>query len=482
MFLFFICLRQTGYTQEMKATPVGKLALNLIIVINSGNKADWDQFIHTSIDLNARDNNPEDLLKKFADFYELTGGVEITSMESGRAPDEAKLLVKSHKKNQSIEMFTRLSRESDEKIIGFIFRLLSGGTENPVSAWPQHSLPEAEIIQEIKNHAEKAFRDDRYSGVILIAKKDRVLLNTAYGMANKEKEIPNNTETKFNLGSMNKMFTSVAIAQLVQAGKISFDDPLLKVFPDYPNPEIAKKITVQELLTHSSGLGDFFKPVFFEHPENYVELSSYLPLFENDTLLFEPGKGWSYSNAGYIVLGLIVEKISGENYFDYVRKHIFIPSGMTHTDSYMKNDMIPNLASGYTFSEAEGKSPKFPVLNTTALPVKGSSAGGGYSTTGDLLRFSQSLLNNQLLHPEYTKITMTGKVDDHHKNSKYAYGFMDITINGKHIIGHNGGAPGINGALYMLPANEYIVIVLGNYSPPAAAELAMDISQFLTLQ
>jgi D-alanyl-D-alanine carboxypeptidase len=152
---------------------------------------------------------------------------------------------------------------------------------------------------------------------------------------------------------------------------------------------------------------------------------------------------------------------------------------MKNTDSYEEYTSVPNLALGYTFNDSSGKPM---IVNSLTLPVKGSSAGGGYSTTGDLYLFSQALLKNQLLNAVFTKMIMTGKVDDHHKDSKYAYGFMDMTRTGKHIIGHNGGGPGINGALFILPENDYFVIVLGNYSPPGAAVLAQEISDFLVNQ
>jgi CubicO group peptidase (beta-lactamase class C family) len=379
-------------------------------------------------------------------------------------------------------MFTHLSRESSEQLIGFICRPLAERPANSVADWPQVSLPEPAVIKEIERHADGAFKNDTFSGAILIARNDQVLLNKAYGMADQKNGIPNRTDTKFNLGSMNKMFTSVAIAQLAQAGKLSYDDTLAHVLPDYPNQTAARKITIMELLTHTAGLGDFFKPEFFEQPDDYVSLRDYLPLFARERLLFEPGAGWSYSNAGYIVLGLVIEKVSGENYFDYVRNHVFQPAGMTNTDSFERNTVVPNLALGYAAddNDPDHKTPR--QANTTSLPLKGSSAGGGYSTTDDLLRFSQALLNYRLLDEATTSMIMTGRVDDHHMNSKYGCGFIDMTRFGQHIVGHNGGGPGISGAMYMLKDSGYVVIVLGNYSPPSADELAREISEFLARQ
>src|SRR5262249_10815599 len=147
----------------------------------------------------------------------------------------------------------------------------------------------------------------------------------AYGLADRDKKIPNDLNTRFRLGSMNKMFTSVAIAQLVQQGKMSYNDTVAKLLPDYPDKDIAAKIAVHQLLTHTSGLGDFFGPEFREKKDTLHGLNDYLKLFAGKPLKFEPGKGWAYSNAGMIVAGLIVERVSGQNYYDYVREHIFKP-------------------------------------------------------------------------------------------------------------------------------------------------------------
>src|SRR4029079_16154267 len=130
------------------------------------------------------------------------------------------------------------------------------------------------------------------------------------GYADRESKTPNNLETRFRLGSMNKMFTSVSIAQLVQAGKLKYTDTVADVLPDYPNKEVARKITVHQLLTHTSGLGDIFGPEFQRTKDSLHDLKDYLPLFVNQPLRFEPGKDWSYSNAGFIVLGLIIEHVS----------------------------------------------------------------------------------------------------------------------------------------------------------------------------
>jgi D-alanyl-D-alanine carboxypeptidase len=346
-------------------------------------------------------------------------------------------------------------------------------------------LREPAIVAEIGRHIDLAVEGRRFSGVVLIAKDDKVLLKKAYGFANAAATIPNKTDTKFNLGSMVKMFTSVAIAQLVQAGKLSYTDTLAKLLPDYPNKETAEKMTIRQLLTHTSGLGDFFGPKFFQDRDKYKSLNSYLSLFAGDPLLFEPGSGWSYSNAGFIVLGLVIEKVSGENYFDYVKEHIFQPAGMINSDFFERDATIPNMALGYTYDDmTDPLHLNQRQLNTAFLPAKGSSAGGGYSTADDLLKFSHALLGHQLLSQALTDTIMTGKVSSPRgPGLQYGYGFnIAAGFSGRHIIGHGGGSRGINGTLSMIPENGYSVIVLANYDPPAADGLAKEIADFLIKQ
>src|SRR5262249_52742480 len=160
-----------------------------------------------------------------------------------------------------------------------------------------------------------------------VAKGERPIFHQAYGFANQDFQVPNRLDTKFHLGSMDKMFTSVAVAQLVESGKLNFHDKLEKILPDYPNREVALKITIEQLLMHRAGLADIFKLAFYEPRERYRSPRDYFPLFANESLRFEPGSRWSYSNAGYVVLGAVIEKIAGKSYFDYVGKNIFEPAG-----------------------------------------------------------------------------------------------------------------------------------------------------------
>jgi CubicO group peptidase (beta-lactamase class C family) len=354
------------------------------------------------------------------------------------------------------------------------------------AAGTQQSQPQAEspnrnaaddsvLAKELDTYLEQAAATDAFSGSVLLARNSQPIFTKAYRFANRAANIPNNIETKFNIGSMNKMFTAVAIAQLAERGKLSFTDTVGKLLPDYPNKAVADKVTVHQLLTHTSGLGDYLNATYSANLDKMKTVADLLPLFVNDPLKFEPGTKWEYSNAGYALLGLIIERLSGQNYFDYVKEHIFKPAGMVNTDSYEKDHAIPNLAVGYTRLNDSGRAdPSAPRReNTPMRPAKGSSAGGGYSTVEDLLRFSVALRGNELLSQKYTEILTTGKVEVGMPVGKYAYGFGDKLFNGKHIVGHNGGSAGIGANFDMFPELGYTAVVLTNYDAPVMMPVIM---------
>jgi D-alanyl-D-alanine carboxypeptidase len=289
---------------------------------------------------------------------------------------------------------------------------------------------------------------DEFSGVVLIAKDLKVLFHEAYGYADREKKIPNRKDTKFNLGSINKNFTRAAILKLEKEGKLSLDDSIGKLLPDYPNPEAAGKVKVRHLLEMTSGIGDFFGARYEATPKDKIRsIRDYLPLFADLPLEFEPGTNNRYSNGGYIVLGAIIEKAAGVDYYTYVRENIFKPCGMPDTDSYERDKGVPNIALGYT---RRGKPEGERVLNHQTLPGRGSSAGGGYSTATDLLKYVQALSTGQVYLPDIA--------------------------NG---LGIAGGAPGINSAVEWNRRSGYLVIVLTNFDPPTAGAAARQIVSWL---
>ncbi|MCL2007894.1 MAG: beta-lactamase family protein [Treponema sp.] len=319
---------------------------------------------------------------------------------------------------------------------------------------------------------------DSFSGVVLIINSNEIFFQEAYGMADKSRGIPNNINTKFNIGSCAKMFTAFAIVQLVEQGKLSFDDTIDKYLKELPADAVGK-ITIEHLLTHTSGLGDIFTPAYFDDMNNVDTVEGFVSYIISQPLRMEPGTRFNYSNGGYIVLGRIIEIISGEDYYSYIRNNIFVPLYMDDTDFFKKNDLVPNLALGYINTNRiplppppqDGQPRPMPPPdnrnavwedNFSTLPLIGNPSGGAYSTAEDLLKFATALLGHSLLSEEYTNTMLTGKVNT--PMGEYGYGFEVLNPGGYRTIGHSGGAPGINALFRILTNENCIVILLSNYN------------------
>jgi CubicO group peptidase (beta-lactamase class C family) len=480
--------QQTNVGVALPATPVGKVAASLFLALNSGESQEMLRFIQANYSEQAlKETAPEQLLAFFNRLYRQTGGLEAMQIAHESNDRFLVLDVKSKQNGHWARMFFVLNGAQAGKLAEVGLFPIRDPQAEKADAWSHTRLSEAEVVKEIARHVEKEVAEDRFSGVVLVSKRGRNIFNRAYGMAEKGFSVPNRPDTKFNLGSMNKMFTSVAIAQLVEAGKLSYQDTLAKVLPEYPNKQVAETVTIHQLLTHTAGLGDFFdNPEFRPHRERYQTPRDYFPLFANNPLRFAPGSRFSYSNAGFIVLGAVVEKVSGESYLDYVRAHIFRPAGMLNTDSYELTEVVPNLAVGYGRFEDDPMGIEPRRSNVAFLPWKGSPAGGGYSTAPDLLKFAQALQTNKLVNAQLTELITSPKtpMTGAPRPAKYAYGFAIEDVSGKEIRGHSGGGSnsGVNSSMEIFWDGSYTVIVLGNYDAPAAEELAHKICEFLARQ
>jgi CubicO group peptidase (beta-lactamase class C family) len=332
-----------------------------------------------------------------------------------------------------------------------------------------HRLTEADALKALSARAEKLAGEGEFSGAVLVAKDDHVLFSHAYGLADRKRGTPNTLRTRFRIGSMNKMFTAVAILQLVHAGKLELTAPLGTYLPDYANRDVATKVTIHHLLTHTGGTGDIFGPDFDLHRTELRTLADYVQLYGKRGLEFKPGSRWSYSNYGFILLGRVIEKVTGQSYYDYVQQHIYQPAGMTRSGSLPEDQAVADRSTGYT--KPPGATAWLP--NTDTLPYRGTSAGGGYSTVEDLARFAHALLSHKLLSPDSTKLLITGKVKTGPPGARYAYGFEDARdADGNGWVGHGGGAPGMNGDLRIYPKSGYVIAVLANIDPPAAQRIS----------
>lgn len=395
------------------------------------------------------------------------GAAELVRV-ARRNENEVVLTFHSKAKELWLTVGMKLEPQAPRGIVAAAMDLSSEPPAGAAAAGPQLSAPQA--IAQAATRIDELAAEDAFSGVVLIARNGEVQLEKAAGKADRERGFANGASTRFNIGSISKAFTQVLIAQLVTEGRLALEDKLIRHLPDYPDRAIAEKVTLQQLLAHRSGMGDIFNERFTpETAAGLRTLSDYLPLFTGKPLEFEPGTAQRYSNAGYVVLGLVVERATGKSFADVARERIFIPAEMA-ASGWLSRDSLPNDAAvGYTRegwqAERERHGPSGPAArpkpvppprhpNSLELPALGSSAGGSYSTARDLLAFSKALAAGRLGGPE-----------------RYAQ---------QGGLGIAGGTAGANAALETDWAEGgWTVIVLENLDPPAAEALARELRAML---
>ncbi|HEX9963416.1 MAG TPA: serine hydrolase domain-containing protein [Allosphingosinicella sp.] len=329
---------------------------------------------------------------------------------------------------------------------------------------PKLALPA--LIEAIDARAASRAAKDQFSGAILVAQGGRVLFEKAYGLADRARRRPNTLGTQFRFGSMGKMFTAVAIMQLVERGKIDLQAPIGRYLANYPERDIATKVTVAHLLSHTGGTGNIFGPDFDRKRASLRSTKDYVDLYGARAPEFAPASRQSYSNYGFILLGRIVEEVSGIGYDDYIGRNIFKPLGMASTGNQPESEALRHRAVSYTGSGAQLKSAE------DTLPLNGTAAGGGYATVGDFNRFVRGLVSHRLLRAETLQKLIDGGVKT--ADGKFAgFDFGETVPDAGRFIGHGGGAPGMSGQLQHFLKSGVTVVVLANRDPPTSESIAM---------
>lgn len=449
-FLFIVptCTAQTQFPD----TPAGNQTKAWLEAFNAADSAGYKEFV--SKNFPSRLQNAD----RDAGFRDMTGGFDLKKVEES-TPTKLVALVQERISDQ----FARLTVEVEPAGPHQITRLSMNAIARPPD-FAIARLNSGELVTALRKKLDEDVAAGRFSGAALLAKDGKAVFAQAYGMADREKKIPNTLKTRFRLGSMNKMFTAVATLQLAQSGKLDLKAPLGKYLTDYPNQDVASKVTIEQLLSHQGGTGDIFGPEFDKRRLELKSLQDYVTLYGSRAPQFAPGSRWQYSNYGFLLLGVLIEKVSGQSYYDYVRDHIFKPAGMTATASEPEDQVVSDRSVGYTKFLGDGWKP-----NNDTLPFRGTSAGGGYSTVEDLLRFATALQTHKLLDAQHTELLTTGKVDA--GRGKYAFGFQDDAVDGTRCFGHGGGAPGMNGSLQICPGPGFVIAILANMDPPAATRV-----------
>ncbi len=363
----------------------------------------------------------------------VTGGFTVVRYEKEEPTTVVALL--QEKNSDTVGQATlSLADEQSGKISVLLFRRVPRPDDLAMKR-----VPVDEAVALTAQRVDDLAKQDLFAGVVLVARGDKVILEHAAGYSDREEKRAITLDAQFRIGSMNKMFTSVAILQLADQGNLSLDDTVGKYIPGYPAKDVATKVKIRHLLTHSGGTGDIFGEEFAKKRLELKTLDDYYRLYGARELDQEPGTSFRYSNYGYILLGLIIEKASGMSYYDYVREKIFAPAGMSATDSLPESESVPRRSVGYMRLDEQWRP------NADTLPWRGTSAGGGYSTARDLLRFALALQSGKLLSKERLAEATKAQMGD------YGFGFGTAGQGALHYYGHGGGAPGMNGEPAHLP-------------------------------
>ena len=302
------------------------------------------------------------------------------------------------------------------------------------------------------------FKADQPGAAVLVKKGDQILLRKGYGLAEVELGVPVRPELVFRIGSVTKQFTAAAIMMLADEGKLALADDIRKYVPEYPKK--SAKITIEHLLTHTGGVPDYTEqPAFEKREREDLTHAEVLALFKDLPLDFVPGEKWKYSNSGYYLLGMVIEKVSGKSYAQFLDERIFKPLAMTHTTYGDDDRIISGRVAGYSRSGADYANADFISMK---LPF---AAGSLVSSVDDLAKWDRAISDGKLLKKaSWTRVFTAAKLKDG-SSAHYGFGWVVGAVQGRPTVWHNGGIQGFATAIVRLPADGVLVVVLCNSIP-----------------
>ncbi len=459
MLIFFMCFI-SHKAHAMKEVDYNKLASQFITVLNTKNLDEIEKFVVKNFSPNSLarwEGKGKDRYVGYSMNVALFHGeLSVISTELDTSTNRIRHISKVYSKNTDMQHQVVLFFNDDQ------LQAITGWSieETPQNQGSKGSLTESQFIEEIKIYTDKLAQRGSFSGTVLLAKNNDILFSAAYGFASRRYDVKNNLETKFQIGSMNKMFTSVAILQLIEAGKVSLDDPLTKfIDKSILGKGDFSKIKIRHLLSHTSGIGNISG---YDEIQNKVRsLKGIQHLYSSIDATFEPGTEWRYSNTGMVLLGQVIENVTGENYYDYINENVYKKANMQQSGSYDLDVPVKNTARNYWFSVETGQVTE----NLMFQSVKGGPAGGGYSTVGDLHKFAMAMQNAQLVSRELSNKALSAKPELNAPN--WGYGFSVRSSAGNTTVGHNGSHLGMTARLNIYQEKGYILVVLGNFQSSA---------------
>jgi D-alanyl-D-alanine carboxypeptidase len=458
---------------SLPATPVGQLGGELIHQINTDGPAQIQKWASGVLSESISQADKADFVANLSSAARDSGGVDLFDARAHpRRPGLLQMVVKARRSGRLGLFFISADPAHPEQLADA--HLVPMDDPTLYADWPQKAVSHEELARLIHETLDRLVRSEDFSGCLTVTDHAKTLFNECRGQADRRFAVPIDQQTRFHIGSIGKTFTAVAIAQLVEAGMLSWDSTLAEVVPEYADREAAKKITVWQLLHNTSGLGDFLVPEYFDKREQFINPSDYLDLIARQPKLSEPGKEWNYSNAGFMLLGRVVENVSREDYDDYIQRHVFAPAGMQASGFDRLDEVTPKLAVGYYHDGMFSSTWK---MDWTKIQFKGGPAGGGYSNNTDLLLFADALRNGKLVKPETLAKMFADEVPA--GPGAEAAGFGDRLSNGSPIRGHAGGIEGTTANLQMVWNADAAVALTSNEGPSQTWMLVENIADLL---
>jgi CubicO group peptidase (beta-lactamase class C family) len=468
---------------EIAASPAVKRLKELLEVVNSGDAAAMKAYIAAN----------------GVDVMRLQPGSGVNPLVSGTELPLVGRVLDLYRRSHGL-IFVRVSRVEKNGAIAIVRDKLTGyeqalsvavEPEAPHRITGMPKVPFAILIslarppavsseearlQQIGSYLERLADVDAFSGVVVISRAGKPVFSEAYGFADRERKIPNALSTPFLVGSVSKLFTGLAIGQLVEQGKLSYDDPLSKFLPDFPDPESARRIKIKHLLSHTAGLGDYTASKAHQDSLNrMITVRALLDVADREPLKFEPGTGWAYSNTGFAVLGRVIEIVSGEDYYDHMERHIFAPAGM-------KSASFPILPqSGISTTpmalpyEVEYNGQHLYHANKLGIHHRrGGPTGNGVISALDFMKAANAFRAGQIVRPETFRVHSSQKPELGANN--YGYGFAKMEFG---LIGHSGGTWGVCSRFGELSDTPYTLVVLSNVNMNDCIYVSVNIQRLL---
>jgi len=463
----------SDYTDDpsLPAGRRGERIRQVLDAVNSGDPARVEALVKDAFGGSFRDIPLEQHQGAVLGLHDRSRGVDFHGVRRYMPPgpaDRVVVIAKNRLTGGWQGLTFTFEGSPEERITGLQF----GPARPPKDVPPLPPLTVEEARAELNAFLDRLAEAEAFSGTALLGWNGEVLFEAARGIADRNHGVPMRLDSKLNLGSMNKMFTAVVIGQLVDEGKLSFQDPVSRFLggKGWTKADLSK-VRVEHLLSHTSGLGSYFNDTYERMARQLLrKVDDYKPLVAGETLAFEPGTKWQYSNTGFLLAGAVIEAVTGRDYFEVVRERIYGKAGMPGSDAYDIDLVVPHLAIGYS-RERTANGPRWRA-NTFEHVIRGGPAGGGYSTARDLLAFAEAMRKGALLSPATAERLWTAKPEL--QSPEYGFGFGVGRDALGRTAGHSGGFSGIASVLDIYLDTGWTVVVLSNVDggmPPVAQKL-----------